>query len=259
MLLAPLAGAAPALVPFLFGEKWSPAADALSLACLAVVIHTPVLIAGQSFLWTAGDARTPLRASIADAVVVVAVGLPLVPIVGVLGLGIGAVACALAHTAILARAVERQTQVRVFRHISAPVLAWVAAAGVAWACAQGPGALVIRAAVSSCVAVGLYVGLLFLTRRELTLGLTREYWPWIRRHVLRSGTAPAEAATGEPEVEEEAMPESEADETEGRRRRPTDAEDRRRSCGARDVQRAGVTSPQWKSESQTGELRTTAR
>ena len=38
-------GAAPALVPLLFGDKWSPAADALSLACLAVVIHTPVLIA----------------------------------------------------------------------------------------------------------------------------------------------------------------------------------------------------------------------
>jgi O-antigen/teichoic acid export membrane protein len=185
MLLAPLAGAAPALVPFLFGEKWSPAADALSLACLAVVIHTPVLIAGQSFLWTAGDARTPLRASIADAVVVVAVGLPLVPIVGVLGLGIGAVACALAHTAILARAVDRQTHVHVYRHIGAPVLAWMAAAGVAWGCAQGPGELMIRAALSSCVAVGLYVGLLFLTRRELMLGLAREYWPWIRGRVLR--------------------------------------------------------------------------
>ena len=216
LLLAPLAGAAPALVPFLFGEKWSPAADTLTLACLAVVIHTPVLIAGQSFLWTAGDARTPLRASIADAVVVVAVGLPLVPIVGVLGLGIGAVACAIAHTAILARAVDRQTHVRVFRHISAPVLAWVAAAGVAWGCAQGPGALVIRAAVSSCVAVGLYVGLLFLTRRELTLGLAREYWPWIRRRVVRGGTAAAEAATEEPEaeLEEEAVAESKADEAE---------------------------------------------
>ena len=191
MLLAPLAGAAPALVPFLFGEKWSPAADALSLACLAVVIHTPVMIAGQSYLWTAGDAKSPLRASIAEAVVVVAVGLPLVPIVGVLGLAIGGVACAAAGTAILARAVDRQTHVHVLRHIGIPVLAWMVAAGVAWGCAQGPGPLVIRAALSSCVAVGLYFGLLFLTRRELMLALAREYWPWIRRRVLRRGTAPA--------------------------------------------------------------------
>ena len=93
-LLVPLAGAAPALVPLLFGHRWSPAADALSVACLAVVIHTPLMIAGQSYLWTAGDAKTPLRAMIADAVVCVAVGLPLVPILGVLGLAIGGVAAA---------------------------------------------------------------------------------------------------------------------------------------------------------------------
>ena len=147
-LLAPLA-AAPALVPLLFGDKWSPAANALTLACLAVIIHTPVMIAGQSYLWTAGDARTPLRAQIADAVVVIAVGLPLVPILGVLGLAIGGVACAIVHTAILARAVDRQTHVHVLRQIGAPVLAWIVAAGVAWGCAQGPGPLVIRAALSS--------------------------------------------------------------------------------------------------------------
>ena len=188
-LLAPLA-AAPALVPFLFGDKWSPAANALTLACLAVIIHTPVMIAGHSYLWTAGDARSPLRASIADAVVVVAVGLPLVPILGVLGLAIGGVACAVVHTAILARAVDRQTHVHVLRHIGVPVLAWIVAAGVAWGCAQGPGPLVLRAALSSCVAVGLYFGLLFLTRRELMLGLVREYGPWMRRSILRHRSAP---------------------------------------------------------------------
>ena len=188
-LLAPLA-AAPAFVPLLFGDRWSPAADALVLTCLAVVIHTPVMIAAHGYLWTSGDAKSPLRASIADAVLVIAVGLPLVPIVGVLGLAIGGVACAVVHTAMLARAVDRQTHVHVVRHIRAPVLAWIIAAGVAWGCAQGPGPLVMRAAVSSCVAVGLYFGLLFLTRRELTLTLAREYWPWIRRRVLRRGTAP---------------------------------------------------------------------
>jgi O-antigen/teichoic acid export membrane protein len=188
-LLAPLA-AAPALVPLLFGDKWSPAADALVVACLAVIVHTPVVIACQSYLWTAGDAKTPLRAQIADAVVVVAVGLPLVPIIGVLGLAIGGVACAVVHTAILARAVDRQTHVQVVRQIGTPVLAWMVAAGAAWGCAQGPGPLVLRAALSSCVAVGLYFGLLFLTRRELMLTLAREYWPWIRRRVLRRGTAP---------------------------------------------------------------------
>jgi len=121
---------------------------------------------------------------------VLAVGLPLVPIVGVLGLGIGTVACGSVGAAILARAVDRQTNVHVVRHIRAPVLAWMVAAGAAWGCAQGPGPLVLRAALSGCVAVGLYLGLLFLTRRELMLTLASEYWPWIRSRVLRRGTAP---------------------------------------------------------------------
>ena len=135
-LLAPLAGAAPALVPLLFGDKWSPAAGALSVACLAIVIHAPVVIAGQSYLWTAGEAKWPLRAMIADAVILVAVGLPLVPIIGVLGLAVGGVVAAIVHTGILAHALNRQTDIRVFRHIRGPVLTWMVAAGAAWGCAQ---------------------------------------------------------------------------------------------------------------------------
>ena len=183
-LLAPLAGSAPALVPFLFGKQWMPAADALSLACLAVVIHTPVLIAAQSYLWTAGDAKSPLRASIADAVVVVAVGLPLVPLIGVLGLAIGGVACAIVHTGILARAVDRQTHVRVIRHIRIPVLAWLGAVGVAWGCAQTPAPLAVLTVLSASLAIGLYLGLLFLTQRELMVRLASQYWPLVRKRLL---------------------------------------------------------------------------
>jgi O-antigen/teichoic acid export membrane protein len=191
-LLAPLA-AAPAIVPFLFGDNWSPAANALSLACLAVIIHTPVIIACQSYLWTTGDVRSPLRAQIVDAVVVIAVGLPLVPILGVLGLAIGGVACAIAHTAVLARAVDRETNIHVIRHIRGPVLSWIVAAAVAWGCSQGPGPLVIRAVVSSCLAVGLYLGLLFLIRRELMIGLAKEYGPWLRRRIRLRGASAATA------------------------------------------------------------------
>jgi len=194
-LLAPLAGSAPALVPFLFGQRWSPAADALSLACLALLIHTPLLIAGQSYLWTSGDAKTPLHAIIADAVLCVAIGLPLVPILGVLGLAIGCVAGVVVHTAILARAIDRQAHVGVFRHIRTPVLAWMVAAGAAWGCAEGPGPLLARAAISGCLAVGLYLGLLFLFRRELMVGLARQSYPWISRRLLRRAAAPSAAAS----------------------------------------------------------------
>ena len=196
-LLAPLAGSAPALVPLLFGHSWSPAVGALSLACLAVVIHTPLMIAGQSYLWTSGDAKTPLRAVSADAVVCVAVGLPLVPILGVLGLAIAGVAAAVCHTAILAHVIDRQVHVRVFRQIGTPVLAWIVAVGAAWGCAQAPGPLVMRTAISSCLALILYLGLLFLTRRELMVELARAAYPWIHRHLLRREAMPPAATNAQ--------------------------------------------------------------
>jgi O-antigen/teichoic acid export membrane protein len=194
-LLAPLAGAAPALIPVLFGQRWSPAAGALSLACFAVVIHTPLLIAGQSYLWTSGDAKTPLRAMIVDAIICIAVGLPLVPVIGVLGLAVGGVAASVCHTAILARAVDREVHVHVFRHIRLPLLAWVVAASAAWGCAEGPGPLVFRAAISCCIGVVLYLGLLFLVRRELMLGLVKDSYPWIWHRLLRRGAPPAPTAS----------------------------------------------------------------
>jgi O-antigen/teichoic acid export membrane protein len=194
-MLAPLAGSAPALVPFLFGQRWTPAAGALSVACLAVVIHTPLMIAGQGYLWTSGDAKTPLRAMIADAVVCLAVALPLVPVIGVLGIAVGGVAAAVCHTTILARAVDRHGDVHVFRHIRAPLLAWVLASAAAWGCAEGPGPLVIRTALSSCLALLLYLGLLLLTRRELMLGLVRDTYPLIRSRLPWAGAQSASAVS----------------------------------------------------------------
>ncbi len=79
------------------------------------------------------------------------------------------VACAVVHTAILAHALKRQANISVFRHIRTQVLAWMVAAGAAWGCAQGPGTLLTRTAISSVVAIALYLGLLFLTRRKQML------------------------------------------------------------------------------------------
>jgi O-antigen/teichoic acid export membrane protein/SAM-dependent methyltransferase len=194
-LLAPLAGSAPALVPLLFGERWSPAVDALSLACLVVVIHVPIVIACQSYLWTAGDARSPLLATGADALLCILVGLPLVPLVGVVGLPIGGAAATAALVTILARAVKKQTGVQVVRHLRVPALLWVVAASAAWACAAGPGPLVARTAVSACLSVGLYWGLLYLLRRELMHDLVRRLHPFVRSRLPDRTATPASLST----------------------------------------------------------------
>ena len=194
-LLAPLAGAAPAFIPFLLGSRWSPVAEALPLVCLASVIYTPLSIGGQGYLWAVGDAKTPLRGSVAEAVVIVAVGLPLVPSLGVLGLGIGCIAAAIVHAGILARALWRHAHIRVFRLISVPVLVWVVATGAGWVCAETAGPLVIRTIVSTGVALGVYVGLLLLTRRELVREMAGYALPILSRYLLRRRPAQVPATT----------------------------------------------------------------
>lgn len=195
VLLAPLAGSAPAFVPLLLGNQWSPAADVLPLACLALVVHAPVQVGAQSYLWAVGDSKSPLHGVVADAVVMTALGLLLVPALGVLGLTIGLVAAAILHAVILGRAVERHADVSAFQIVRLPVLLWVVAVVGALACAETAGPLVVRAAVSACVALGLYVGLLFLTRRELVREMAGYIVGWVRRFLRRRKAAPVPVTT----------------------------------------------------------------
>ena len=185
LLLAPLAGAAPAFVPLLLGDKWSPAGDVLPLVCLGVVVITPMTIGCQGYLWAIGDAKSPLRAGTADAVVFCAVSLPLVPFLGVLALAIGLVVATFVHSVVLARAITAHTGVRPGRVILLPVLLWVVATGAAWICAETAGPLLVRTVVSAGVGFLLYLALLVPTHRELTheaLGFAR---PWLRRRLAR--------------------------------------------------------------------------
>jgi polysaccharide transporter, PST family len=190
-LVAPLAAGAPAFVPLLLGDQWLPAAHVLPLACFALVMHTPLLIAGQSYLWAVGDAKSPLHGIIADSIVITVVGLPLVPSLGVLGLAIGLAASAVVHAAILARAVDRHAHVGVMRLVRMPVLLWVVAVGVGWAYAESGGPLIVRAVLSVVIALALYLGLLLLTRRELVCDLAGQLLTGFRRYRRRAVPLPA--------------------------------------------------------------------
>ena len=185
LLLAPLAGAAPAFVPLLLGDQWSPAGNVLPLVCLGVVVITPMTIGCQGYLWAIGDAKSPLRATSADAVLFCAVSLPLVPFLGVLALAIGLVVATFVHSAVLARAIAAHTGVRPLRVIWLPVLLWVVATGAALICAETAGSLLVRTVVSAGVGFFLYLALLVPTHRKLTHEALTYARPWLRRHLAR--------------------------------------------------------------------------
>lgn len=199
LLLAPLAGAAPAFVPLLLGDRWSLAGTVLPLFCLGVVVITPMSIGCQGYLWAIGDAKTPLHAVSVDAVLVCGVGLPLVPYLGVLGLAVGSVVAAFGQSAVLARAITRHTGMDSVRAIRLPVGLWMVASGAAWVCAQTVGPLLVRTVVSACVGFFLYLILLLPTHPDLvreTLDIAR---PWFHRHLARGSVTPAPALAREQE------------------------------------------------------------
>ena len=185
LLLAPLAGAAPAFVPLLLGDQWSPAGNVLPLVCFGVVVITPMTIGCQGYLWAIGDAKSPLRATSADAVLSAPSRFRSFRSSASSALAIGLVVATFVHSAVLARAIAAHTGVRPLRVIWLPVLLWVVATGAALICAETAGPLLLRTVVSAGVGFFLYLALLVPTHRKLTHEALTYARPWLRRHLAR--------------------------------------------------------------------------
>jgi O-antigen/teichoic acid export membrane protein len=193
-LLAPLAASAPAFVPMLLGDRWVPAGQVLPLVTFGVLLEVPFVIGAQSYLWAIGDAKSPLRAATADAIVMTVVSLSLLPFLGLVSLAIGFAASSIWHAYLFARAVDRHTGVHSFHIVRAPIAAWTVATSVGLLFAIAPGPLVVRVIISCCVALGLYFGLLALVSRDPLQELARFGFTWIRGTRRKRAPVSASAA-----------------------------------------------------------------
>jgi O-antigen/teichoic acid export membrane protein len=184
-LLIPLAAAAPSLVPALFGHRWSAAADALPPACLGLVIVMPLTIAGNGYLWAVGDAKTPLRATVADSLVIVAVALPLVHWLGAAALAIGLLVSAVAHSWILGRGIRRRFHIDLARSITGSTAIWLAAAAPAWACNAVAGPRLAVAVLAGAVGLVGYSALVAVFQRDAVRELVTAVRPRMSSLVAR--------------------------------------------------------------------------
>jgi O-antigen/teichoic acid export membrane protein len=175
VLLAPLVGSAPALVPSVLGEKWEEAADVIPTASLGLMVGGPVSVAVAGYLWAAGDASTPLRALIVQGLTWTAVALPLLPLIGVSAVGLGWLAASLAEATLLARRATKRTGARILSALVVPTTVATAAGGAGWVAASTAGTSLASAALGASVAGAVYVVVLFLVRPRLladALGVT---------------------------------------------------------------------------------------
>ncbi len=164
-LLALIAGTAPVLIPSFFGDRWAPAAEALPLIALGLLLAGPIISVGNGYLYAVGDARKVLVSTTAHTVAWLIVAVPLLPSLGVAAVGAGLLAGHVVEGLLLARAVRQRTGLRCYRATSAPLLAIVLSGGVGLLVARGLEPSLLATLEVSLITAALLVVGLFLTAR----------------------------------------------------------------------------------------------
>jgi O-antigen/teichoic acid export membrane protein len=166
LILTVLAGAAPGLVPGLFGTQWREAAVVVPWACLGLAVGGVVSVATQGYLYAMGDAQAVLRATLLQSVAWLAVAIPLLAPLGVASLGLGWTVAGAVEALVLGRAVGHRIPVHLFRPLRAPVLIGMASASLGWLVAsRDGGTLWSGVAGGGCAAVLFTTGMTVADRR----------------------------------------------------------------------------------------------
>ena len=164
LLVVPLAGAAPALVPVLFGSHWTPAVQVLPLAAWSVMLAGPITSIAIGYLLSEDRAGVLLRMAICDGLVAWGVGLPLLATSGVIGLGFGQIASGLVDLTFLTVAVWQRRYSHGFSITLVPAAAVIAASIPAWVVATSLGKGVVALVVSVVIGELLYAAIVLVCR-----------------------------------------------------------------------------------------------
>ena len=115
------AAASPQLIPVIFGEQWSEAADIMPFICLSTLILGSIAVASTSYLSAAGRPGLVAWASAALGIVWVGVTALLLPVIGVAAIGVGNLAGAVIEASILGLATRRAVGVDPYRPLLRPL------------------------------------------------------------------------------------------------------------------------------------------
>jgi O-antigen/teichoic acid export membrane protein len=168
VILAVLAGSAPAGVPAVFGSEWTAASGIIPWACIGLMVGGPVAVGTAGYLYAVGRAGRVLAAVGGASLVWIAVTLSLLPAIGPPAFGLGWMAHALVEAAVLGTGGASATGARIARQIAVPAAVALVSGAAGWAVASALDPSLASAAAAAAVAGGGYViGLLVLAPRLL--------------------------------------------------------------------------------------------
>jgi polysaccharide transporter, PST family len=163
-----MAGTAPDLIPTIFGERWSAAAQALPWGAAAFMIIGPVSTFPVGFLQARGDVRRVLGIVATQAVAWLVGAAVLSGPLGAQGVGIAMFGGALATAAGIGWAMRRHSHARTFIPILPAGAAAFVAGGLAWLIADVIKPPLVGLVASSIVALVAYgIGLMVVRRSDL--------------------------------------------------------------------------------------------
>jgi len=192
LILTPLAGTAPALIPVFFGPAWATSAKIVPLVSLGLMLNGPISAAGIGYLYAQGRAGYVLTQVISHTLVGLAVTAAAVATLGAWGVGVGMLAACVVDYGFLTYALGRSEKIAVFRTtLPAFVIAFAAGGGTYAAASSLPRDFVALAGEAG-LAVASYLLLLILFRRSLaremaTFGVSL----WARYRARRVQPEPA--------------------------------------------------------------------
>jgi O-antigen/teichoic acid export membrane protein len=163
-VLAPLAVSAHFVVPALFGANWAASAAPLPWAAAGLVVAGPISVATAGYLYSEGDVRTPLVATIINGAVWIALTAILLRPVGIAAVGIAWMVASWTEAVIFARALRR-AGVAVSRMIVVPVAVAVTSALLAYAVQTPLSSRLVPGIASATVALAAYLALSFAFNR----------------------------------------------------------------------------------------------
>lgn len=170
-MLAPLAVVAAPALEGLLGHKWSGAAALMPWLCLGLALQGSIGIVVASCLLADNAPGRVLVCHTIGSVVMLAVALPLLPVIGYWALAAAFVASSLTDAVALDEALSRRLNFRTIDRISSPVLCGLGAAAAGFAARAPIGGDLLKVVVGGTATLAAYVLLIALVSRDACLSV----------------------------------------------------------------------------------------
>ena len=169
VIIVPFVAATPAWVPSFLGSAWTDVVLIVPPAALHLIVMGPLTVALIGYLWAVGEASAVLRATIVGIVAMFVVMIPLLPLIGVVAVGVSWLAAGIGEAAVLIPCARKHASFKILPCLAPPAILAVIATSTGWFVSREAGNTPLAGLAGALTGLGLYLGLLWISHRKYLL------------------------------------------------------------------------------------------